>query len=119
MPLLHVLGVAFGFECSHPGSSPACNQIGGHGAVIVTIPELSGQLQQCAEQSCSVIIRQLHQVCFDDQAAEFDQVPCSFTACLGPIARVDAGACGIEAVTFHCQPPQPYYCRLQVPEQVQ
>ena len=84
------------------------------GVGIARTLELPGHVQEGAEQSGAVVVQQLHQVCLEDEATEFDQVACALAPFACPIAGVLASTVGIKAVTQHRQPPQPCRCRLQL-----
>ena len=95
--------VPFRLESAHSGSPPAGAKVGG--VRVACFPKLRGEVQKRAEQGGAIVVQQLDQVGFNDEATEFDQATGSFTSCLGPIAGVGSGAIGIEAVTLHHQPP--------------
>lgn len=103
-------GVLVRLEGAQPGPSPSGAEVFGISAACV--PELPGHVQERAEQGDAVVVQQLHQVGLEDETAQLDQVSGALASCLDPVACVGAG--GIEAVTFHHQPPQPCRCRLQL-----
>ena len=103
LPMACVRCVAFGGEHAQAVPPPASAEVGGVG--VARAPELPGEVEQGAEQGGAVVVQQLHQVRLEDEAAQLNQVPGALPPCLGPIARVGAGAGGIEAVTHHHQPP--------------
>ena len=93
--------IAFGRKGAQAAPAPPRAKMAG--VVVAHAPELAGNLQQRPEQGGAIVLDQLNQPSLGDQAAEFDQTPGALTAFLDPIARVGAGACGIEPVTR--QPP--------------
>ena len=116
MPMLCLSRIAFGRKGAQAGPAPPRPEVGG--VVVTQAPELAGNLQKRPEQGGAIVLDQLDQPSLGDQAAEFDQMPGALAAFLDPIARVGAGACGIEPVTRHGQPPQPCRCGLQLRQQV-
>jgi len=112
LPSLHGGCILVCLEGAQPGPLPAGAEVAGVG--ITCAAELPGQIKECAEQGGAVIVQQLHQVGLGDEAAQLDQVPGALAPRLGPIAGIGAGAYGVQPDTCHCQPPQPYRCRLQL-----
>lgn len=44
--------------------------------------------KKCAVERGAIVVRELDQVGFDDEAAEFDQMPCALAAIHAPLARI-------------------------------
>ena len=109
LPVACVRRVTFGLEGAQASPSPTCAKVGRIGAARA--PEVPGHVQERPEQGGAVVVQQLDQVGLEDEAAQLDQVSGALLSRLGPIAGVIACACGIEAVAFNHQPPQPCRCR--------
>ncbi len=67
------------------------------------------RLQEQAEQGSAIVVQQLDEAGLLNQPTQLDKVACPLAPLPCPIARVGTGTGGIEAVTFHCQAPEP--CR--------
>jgi hypothetical protein len=91
--------VAVGVKSPEAASAPSRGEVPGIVACVVTAQPF-GELEERPEQGRAVIVRQLDQAGFLDQAAELNEMAGALAACLGPIAHVGASLLRVESVTL-------------------
>lgn len=80
-------------ECPLPAPPPQCQRLL---AILATQP--GGGFHHHAEQHGAVVVCQLNQPGFDDEAAQFDQMPGAFAALHLPFPRVMPRRLSLESV---------------------
>ena len=86
---------------------PSRHEIGRASAVVAAILELSSQLEEGPQQRGTIVVDELDEPGFLDEAAEFDQMPGAGAAVLHPLPLVVAGSIAIEPIPQHSQVPEP------------
>jgi hypothetical protein len=106
-----------GIEFAQAAAAPAGEQIGAADSLISSILKATGEVEEGAEQGGAVIVDELDQAGFLDEAAELDEMAGAGTTILDPLAGIVAGTREIEAVTLHGQALE-LRCRcLEFPQQ--
>lgn len=100
-PILLRRGRCVGIEGAQAAASPTGKQHGAASVLAFILLQPVCQLQEGAEQGCAIIVGQLDEAGFLDEATQLDQVPRALAPFARPISGVRASACGIEAVTLH------------------
>ncbi len=112
-------GVCFsiGFERAQSAASPACDEVGGCGVLVIAVPQLAGEFEEGTEQGCAVIVGEFDEAGFLDEAAELDQVAGARAPVLDPLSFVVAGLGTLDPGAQHGHPLKLRRCCLQVVEQ--
>ena len=82
--------ILFRIKRPEAASAPSRGEVPRIVACVVCTAQPIGELEERTEQSGAVIVHQLDQAGFLDQAAKLDEMAGALAACLGPVAHVGA-----------------------------
>ena len=99
-----------GVEGPHSAPPPPCHQIGRTSIVLAAVAELIGEFEKRPEQGGAIVVDELDQAGFLDEAAEFDEMAGASTPVLHPLALVVPSLSAVEPIPQHGQVPQPGFC---------
>lgn len=101
--------VTVGIEGTEATPPPAYGEMAGIVIRVGGFAQPVGQRQEGAEERGAIIVHQLDQSGLLDQTAEFDQLAGACPSVLNPLAGILAGACQIESIALHGQPPKLHF----------
>ena len=102
-PILLGCGYLIGIESAQAAPAPAREEIGPASPLAFVFLPLQpiGDVEEGAEQGGAVVIQQLDKAGFLHEAAQLDEVACALAPQFGPVARVRAGAGGVQPMPLH------------------